>query len=177
MTQSVKEDYEKVSRANETQTPLEPSTKQINLITIHDRKSKQISTISKFVHDLSFSPKGTKVLFTASDAFTTDAKNTLYQLDIKSGQYTPLLADTTSFSKLNQAQYAPDGKNIYFIATPKPFKWITDKGGRTVQVRAIYAYDIQTKKVSKEIYKQLYLLVILKFDWPKKTLKPIHVQL
>ncbi|TCS92604.1 hypothetical protein [Hazenella coriacea] len=154
LTKSVKEDYEKVSRANETQTPLEPSTKQINLITIDSKKSKQISTIKKFIQDISISPKGTNILFTASGEFTQDAKKTMYRLNLKSGKYTPLLSDSTSFSKLNLAQYSPDEKNIYFIATPKPFKWITDQGGREIKVRAIYGYNMETKEISKIWYKE-----------------------
>lgn len=60
----------------------------------------------------------------------------------------------TSTPKLDIPQYSPDEKNVYFAANPKPFKWITDSGGRETKVRAIYCYDLGTKKVTKVWYKE-----------------------
>ncbi|ATH94600.1 TolB family protein [Bacillus glycinifermentans] len=145
---SESEDYKKTDEANSKGIDPEPTNMRISLA--DEKHEKEIKTIAKFINDIAISPDGKTIVFTSTDA--EGEKTAIYELDLETKKYQSIIADGRDFTLIDSAepQFSKDGKTIYFLAEAKGAKILKDDAGNEANVRTIFAYDRDTKKVSKE---------------------------
>ena len=69
----------------------------------------------EYASDVQISPDGSKIVYVrnSNDIMTDSTRNSLWLLDVKSGQQLPLFADNFNYS---QPRWSADGKQLAFIA-------------------------------------------------------------
>ncbi|GIN68618.1 MULTISPECIES: hypothetical protein [Bacillus] len=145
---SEEEDYKKTDEANSKGVAPEPTNMRISLA--DEKQNQDIKTIAKFINDIAISPNGKTAVFTATDE--EGEKTAICKLDVETKEYKPIIKDGREFTLIDSAQpqFSKDGKKIFFLAEAKGAKLLKDETGNEAKVRTIFAYDTDTKKVSKE---------------------------
>ncbi|MDU9693332.1 hypothetical protein O0Q50_19355 [Priestia aryabhattai] len=146
---SLTEEVSNIAQANKRQILLKPPAYHVVLYDSMGKKIREVTTIKKHILDISFAPDGKTALFSATDQIGSEAKYSVYSLDLTNEKMTALFTETENYTKIKQPQYSPDSETVYFLTIKKDAPLLSTEVGRKVRPRILASYNLKTKEISE----------------------------